>query len=85
MEKTNISLNNILLVKENFNPERKCFKNEYECKNSYGYNVCVEEKYKIIACAKYSKTLCDDDTIFYNFFGKVRWLFKSCQIIKSWF
>ena len=51
------------LVQENFYPERKCFENEYECENSYGYKICVEEKYKTFACAKYSKTLCDDDEV----------------------
>ena len=60
-----------------------CFKNEYECENSYGYKICVQEKIRFIACAKYSKILCDDDTIFYNDFGKVRFLFKHFQIIKS--
>ena len=73
MNNANISLHNIFSVKENFYPERKCFKYEQECENSYGYKICVQEKYKVVACATYnSKTFCDDHTILYKFFGKIR-------------
>ena len=42
------------------------FENEYECENSYGYKICVQEEYKIVACATYSKTFCYDDEIFFK-------------------
>ena len=54
---------------ENFQPRRSCIKNEHECRNSYGYKICVKEKNIKVACAKYSKILCDDDKIF------VKWIF----------
>ena len=50
-----------LLEKENFNPRTKCVQNEIECKNSYGYKICVQEKTKKFACAKYLTELCDED------------------------
>ena len=46
---------------ENFNPTRRCYENEHKCTNSYGYKICVDEKAKNFACAKYSKKLCDDE------------------------
>ena len=64
-----------ILVQENFNPERKCFENEYECENSYGYKICVEEKNKIVACAKYSKKLCSDDEIYFRKFDLLVYIF----------
>ena len=50
----------------NFNPTRKCLENEHECYNSYGYKICVEEKTKYIACARYSLRMCDDNENFYK-------------------
>ena len=53
-----------ILVRPNFNPERKCFENEHECTNSYGTKICVQEKFKIVACAIYRKVYCDDDEVY---------------------
>ena len=49
---------------ENYKPTRNCTENEIECRNSYGYKICVEEKLKDVACAKYSTLLCEDDSLF---------------------
>ena len=49
---------------ENFKPTRNCSQREHECENSYGYKICVEEKIKHVACAKYSKKNCGDDQLF---------------------
>ena len=50
---------------ENYKPTRNCTDKEIECKNSYGYKICVEEKVKDVACAKYSTLLCEDDSLFF--------------------
>lgn len=54
----------LLLALENYNPLRNCTINQHECKNSYGYRICVDKKLKHVACAKYSKNLCNEDKFF---------------------
>ena len=49
---------------ESFKPMRTCTQTEHECKNSYGYDICVDEKVKRIACAVYTTKLCDDDKFY---------------------
>ena len=51
----------MFLEKENFKLSRKCTKDEHECRNTYGSKICVPEKLKYVACAKYSIKTCDDD------------------------
>ena len=70
-------LNNNFLVQPNFHPERNCTENEYECENSYGYKICVQEEHKTVACAKYSKIFCNDEAFFYRYYDKTRWLFRN--------
>ena len=47
----------------NFHPTRTCTENEIECKNSNGFKICVEEKVKDVACAKYSTIICDKKSL----------------------
>ena len=49
---------------ENYKPTRSCTGSKVECRNSYGYKICVEEKVKDVACATYSTILCEDDSLF---------------------
>ena len=58
---------------ENFKPSRNCTNNEHECKNSYGHKICVEEKFKQVACAEYWTILCNEDKFLYEYFnGELR-------------
>ena len=52
-----------LLELANFYPTRNCTENEIECKNSYGYEICVEERFKYVACADYSTFMCDEKSL----------------------
>ena len=48
----------------NFNPTKSCAANKIQCENSYGNKICVNEKVKKVACAKYLQRTCDDDSLF---------------------
>lgn len=67
----------------NFNPTRKCLENEHECYNSYGYKICVEEKTKYIACARYSLRMCDDNENFYKKISDYQYVINCLRFIKK--
>ena len=56
-------------------------KNEHRCENSYGHKICVDSKIKYVACANYSKLLCDDySTTIYDYEAKIRYPYHRCFI-----
>ena len=65
---------------ENFKLARNCTKDEIVCKNSYGHNICVSKHVEIIACAKYSMKMCEDDKFYVETYKDFGLVIKCCII-----